>query len=42
MYDTATKAQFIDLRARGWSYDKIARHTGIQNHAPHLGTRIRR
>lgn len=29
MYDTATKAQFIDLRARGWSYDKIARHTGI-------------
>jgi hypothetical protein len=29
MYDTATKAQFIDLRARGWSYDKIVRHTGI-------------
>lgn len=29
MYDTATRAQFIDLRARGWSYEKITRHTGI-------------
>jgi Homeodomain-like domain len=29
MYDTQTRSQFIDLRARGWSYRKIAQHTGI-------------
>jgi hypothetical protein len=29
MYDTETRAQFIDLRAKGWSYSKIARHTAI-------------
>jgi hypothetical protein len=29
MYPTETRSQFIDLRARGWSYNKIVRHTGI-------------
>jgi hypothetical protein len=27
--ETAAKGQLIELRAKGWSYEKIARHTGI-------------
>jgi hypothetical protein len=28
-YDTETKNQFIELRAKGWAYSKIAEHMGI-------------
>ena|SRR5881628_1836023 len=27
--ETAAQAQLIELRAKGWTYEKIARHTGI-------------
>ena len=28
-YDTETKNQFIELRAKGWAFSKIAEHLGI-------------
>jgi transposase len=28
-YDTETKNQFIELRAKGWTFSKIAEHLGI-------------
>ena len=36
MYDNETKNQFIELRAKGWSYHRVAEHLNISPSTAHL------